>query len=76
MSGAELALGILGGSLSSGSAPTMSGLVAFKNYQRDQVAARTAFAEREDVVRKIDAFKKSVGKLSTVDDLLKDRRTL
>lgn len=76
MSGAELALGILGGSVSSGSAPTTSALVAFKNYQRDQVAARTAFAEREDVVRKIDSFKKSVGKLSTVDDLLKDRKTL
>jgi hypothetical protein len=46
-----------GGSVSSGSAPTTSALVAFKNYQRDQVAARTAFAEREDVVRKIDSFK-------------------
>ena len=76
MSGAEMALGLLGGSVSSGSAPTTSALVAFKNYQRDQVGARTAFAEREDVVRKIDAFKKGAAKLTTVDELLKDRKTL
>ena len=80
MSNAELALSILGGgsSLLSGStgSPTTSALAAFKTYQRDQVSARKAFANREDIQRDINAFKKAVGKLDTVDDLLKDRKTL
>lgn len=80
MLNAELALGILGGgsSLLGGStgAPTTSALTAFKNYQKDQVAARKAFADREDIQRDIKQFKKAVGKLDTVDDLLKDRKTL
>jgi len=77
---AELALSLLGGgsSLLSGStgAPTTSALVAFKSYQKNQVAARQAFANREDIQRDINQFKKAVGKLDTVDDLLKDRKTL
>ena len=80
MSNAELALGILGGgsSLLSGStgSPTISALVGFKNYQRDQVAARQAFANREDIKRDLKEFKKEVGKLETVDDLLKNRKAL
>lgn len=80
MSNAELALSLLGGggSLLTGStgAPTMSALAAFKSYQKDQVAARKAFAAREDIQRDISAFKKSAAKLETVDDLLKDRKTL
>ncbi len=80
MLNAELALGILGGgsSLIGGStgAPTVSALTAFKSYQKDQVAARKAFAAREDIQRDISQFKKKVGKLDTVDDLLKDRNTL
>ncbi|MEQ9334500.1 DUF1217 domain-containing protein [Thalassobaculum sp.] len=80
MLNAELALGILGGgsSLLGGStgAPTVSALVAFKNYQKDQVAARKAFANREDIQRDIKQFKKAVGKLDKVEDLLKDRKTL
>lgn len=76
----ELALSLLGGggSLLSGStgAPTMSALAAFKSYQKDQVSARKAFAGREDIQRDISSFKKSVGKLDTVEDLLKDRKTL
>lgn len=80
MLNAELALGILGGgnSLLGGStgAPTMSALAAFKNYQKDQVGARKAFAAREDIQRDINQFKKAVGKLDTVEDLLKDRKTL
>src|SRR3546814_4651412 len=54
----------------------MSALAAFKSYQKDQVAARTAFAAREDIKRDISAFKKSVGKIETVEDLLADRKTL
>lgn len=80
MLNAELALSMLGGggSLLTGSTgqPTMSALAAFKNYQKDQVAARKSFAAREDIQRDINAFKKSVAKLETVDDLLKDRKTL
>jgi len=80
VSNAELALGILGGgsSLLSGStgSPTISALVGFKNYQRDQVAARQAFANREDIKRDLKEFKKEVGKLDTVDDLLKNRKAL
>lgn len=80
MSNAELALSLLGGggSLLSGStgAPTMSALAAFKSYQKDQVSARKAFAAREDIQRDINSFKKSAGKLETVEDLLKDRKTL
>lgn len=80
MSNAELALSILGGgsSLLTGSTgmPTTSALAAFKSYQKDQVAARKAFADREDIQRDVSAFKKAVGKLESVDDLLKDRKTL
>src|SRR5690606_21849446 len=76
---AELALSMLGGGgslLGGPSGPTMSALAAFKSYQKDQVGARTAFANREDIKRQIDAFKKGASKLETVDDLLKDRKTL
>ncbi len=80
MLNAELALSLLGGgnSLLGGSsgAPSMSALAAFKNYQKDQVAARKEFAAREDIQRDINAFKKAVGKIDTVEDLLKDRKTL
>jgi len=76
----ELALSLLGGggSLLSGStgAPTMSALAAFKSYQKDEVSARKTFAAREDIQRDISAFKKSAAKLESVDDLLKDRKTL
>lgn len=81
VSNAELALSILGGGnsllgASSTGAPTISALAAFKSYQKDQVAARKAFAGREDIQRDIAAFKTGAKKLTSVDDLLKDRKTL
>jgi len=76
---AELALSMLGGGgslLGGQGGPTMSALAAFKNYQKDQVSARKTFMAREDIKRDIDSFKRSAGKLQTVDDLLKDRKAL
>jgi len=72
---ASAALSILGGG-SGSSSSTISALSAFKNYERDQVAARRAFAGRSDIAARIDDFKKSAKKLESIDDLLKDRRTL
>lgn len=75
MLNASAALGILGGGTAGGGS-TISALAAFKNYERDQVAARKAFAERSDIADRIDDFKRSAKKLTSVDDLLKDRQTL
>lgn len=55
---------------------TMSAVAAFRSYERDQVAARQAFADRSDVKTAIEDFKKGVSKLTSVEDLLNDRETL
>ncbi len=66
--------GIFGAAQSGGA--SLSAIVAFRSYERDQVAARQNFADRADVKAAIDAFKKDVSRLDTVDDLLNDRDTL
>lgn len=76
MLNASIALSILGGSTSSGSTSTMSALTAFTNYNKDQVAARTAFANSDAVTSAIDDFKSSVKKMDGVEDLLSDRKSL
>jgi hypothetical protein len=74
MSNASVALAILGGSASS-SSPT-SAVAAFAKYKKDPVAARTEFYNRADVQKSITKFQASADKITKLDDLLKDRKTL
>ena len=71
------ALAILGGDMGGGgSAPTMSAIAAFRQYQRDQVGERTKFMNREDVQREIDYFRKQAGKTGSLEELIDNRRLL
>jgi len=71
------ALAILGGGGAiGGSGSGISALAAFRSYNKDQVAARKAFANQPDVQRQIDNFKRDIQKINTVDELLQDRRSL
>lgn len=75
MLNASIALSLLGGSTSSGTS-TMTALAAFTSYNKDQTAARTAFANSAAVTGAIDGFKAAAQKIESVDDLLSDRKTL
>lgn len=66
--------GLLGAAYGGGS--TMSAIAAWRSYERDQVAARQAFLDRNDVQAAIADFKSGVSKLNSVDELLEDRDTL
>ncbi|MEK9595242.1 MAG: DUF1217 domain-containing protein, partial [Rhodospirillaceae bacterium] len=71
------ALAILGGDMGGGnSAPTMSAIAAFRQYQRDQVGERTKFMNREDVQREIDYFRKQAEKTGSLEELIDNRRLL
>lgn|GEM_PF-572133 len=67
--------GLLGSAFGGGGS-TLSAIAAWRTYERDQVAARQAFAERNDVKAAIDSFKADARKLESVDDLINDRDTL
>ncbi|WP_028794236.1 DUF1217 domain-containing protein [Thalassobaculum salexigens] len=54
----------------------MSAIAAWRSYERDQVAARQSFLDRNDVQNAIADFKSGVSKLDDVDELLDDRDTL
>lgn len=64
------------GSAYGGSGSSMSAIAAWRSYERDQVAARQAFLDRNDVQTAISDFKSGVSKLDDVDELLDDRDTL
>lgn len=66
--------GLLGAAYGGGS--SMSAIAAWRSYERDQVAARQAFLDRNDVQSAISEFKSGVSKLDNVDELLDDRDTL
>lgn len=77
MLNAAAGLGILtGGAITGGSSSGVSSLAAFRSYQNDPVGARKAYLERADTQADIERFKKNAKKLETVEDLLKDRKTL
>ena len=67
--------GLLGAAYGGGGS-SMSAIGAWRSYERDQVAARQAFLDRNDVQAAISEFKSGAAKLETVDDLLDDRDTL
>ncbi|WPZ32432.1 DUF1217 domain-containing protein [Thalassobaculum sp. OXR-137] len=67
--------GLLGAAYGGGGS-SMSAIAAWRSYERDQVAARQAFLDRNDVQAAISDFKSGASKLETVDDLLDDRDTL
>lgn len=72
----EGALAILGGGGSFGGGSGVSALTAFRQYQKDQIGQRKAFANQPDVQRQIDNFKRDIRKIDTTDELLEDRRIL
>ena len=76
MTNAAAALSILGGSVSTGSAPTTTALAAFSKYKRDPEGARRDFYERQDVQKSIKSFQTSASEIKSVEDFLKDRKTL
>ncbi|UUX51211.1 DUF1217 domain-containing protein [Nisaea acidiphila] len=74
MSNASVALAILGGSASSSYSTT--GVAAFAKYKADPEAARLAFYNRADVQKNISNFQESANEISSLDDLLEDRKAL
>lgn len=74
MSNASVAVAILGGAASSGSSTTA--VAAFARYKADPEAARLAFYNRADVQKNITDFQKGSNDISSLDDLLDDRKTL
>lgn len=72
----EGALAILGGGGGFGGGSGVSALTTFRQYQRDQIGQRKAFAAQPDVQRQIDNFKRDIRKIDTAEELLGDRRVL
>ena len=68
------ALSILSGGAGGGS--SISALSTFKQIRRNEAKFREQFQNRADVKKDIETFKKRVGKLDSVEDLVKDRRVL
>ena len=75
MVNASAALGILGGAIG-GEGPSVSALPLFRQIRKNEVKFRQQFQDRSDVQKDIQNFKKQVGKLQSVEELVKDRRVL
>ncbi|WP_323797242.1 DUF1217 domain-containing protein [Nisaea sp.] len=76
MTNAAAALSILGGSFNAGSGGTTSGVAAFAKYKRDPEGARRDFYESAAVQKNIKNFQSSANEISSLEDFLKDRKTL
>lgn len=76
MTNAAAALSILGGSFNAGSGGTTTGVAAFAKYKRDPEGARRDFYESAAVQKNIKNFQSSASEINSVEDFLKDRKTL
>jgi uncharacterized protein DUF1217 len=76
MTNAAAALSILGGSFNAGSGGTTSGVAAFAKYKRDPEGARRDFYESAAVQKNIKDFQSSANEINSLEDFLKDRKTL
>jgi hypothetical protein len=55
---------------------TISSIVTYSMYQRDNVKLEKNFQATPEIKREVDYFKSAVGKLKSVDDVFKDPRLL
>lgn len=76
MTNAAAALSILGGSFSTSSGGTTTGVAAFAKYKRDPEGARRDFYESAAVQKSIKNFQSSASEIKSVEDFLADRKTL
>lgn len=76
MTNAAAALSILGGSFSTSSGGTTTGVAAFAKYKRDPEGARRDFYESAAVQKSIKNFQSSASEINSVEDFLADRKTL
>lgn len=76
MTNAAAALSILGGSYSTSSGGTTTGVAAFAKYKRDPEGARRDFYESAAVQKSIKNFQSSASEIKSVEDFLADRKTL
>ena len=76
MTNAAAALSILGGSFSTSSGGTTTGVAAFAKYKRDPEGARRDFYESAAVQKNIKNFQSSASEIKSVEDFLADRKTL